>query len=745
MSLASAPRKKVKEILDRSYELRVHNLSESIVLTEKALELSRKHKLADLTASGLSRLALYRMIRGEHDASLKMSNEAIAIYRSLDDERGIAIAKYSLAGLYYKSNNYHLGMVYLLDCLISFKKFKDYHNESRTLKSLGTVYEYLNDYTNARLSYQGAIDAAKNAKDYNLESNVYNPMSGLLLKLGDNTRAMELIDLSIQLKTETNDQRGIAFAIYGRGKVHMYNENYKEAEKDFLLAIEMHRNFGEKLGMSMAQNKLARLLVKTGNREKAKSLLKNIIKVTQKNNNLLINLKASRFLSEVYSQDGDTGKSLEYLQQYIEKKEKANNSQSLQVVENYERVAIIKSSEREARLELEKKEILATKNHAEQAAIVKQDFLSAMSHEIRTPLNAVTGIISLLENRSSKEDQELLTALRFSSKNLLRIIDDILDFTKLDSNKMQLDKRPVRFEALADNIKSTYVGMAIEKGLDLKMDLSPLLAPAYYMDETRLFQILGNLLSNAIKFTKKGEINISIDVINDYPEDAHSIRFKVSDTGVGIEESEIEKLFENFYIPKSITTRDVGGTGLGLAIVKRLVALHESKIEVKSSIGKGSVFYFDLKCEFAPMPRNVTKGSYKVLNGKTALLAEDNEINALVMGKLFEKYGINIYRAKNGEEALKLSHELKVDFILMDIHMPKMNGFETAKIIRTQNNINSTTPIFALTADITAINQDEYKNYFDDFLRKPIEIERLFAAFMKSTQQEDLTAPITIA
>lgn len=724
----------LKNLLDKAYELRVHDLAKSITLTEEALALSKEYKLPSLTANALSKLALYNMIIGQHETSLNMSNEAIEIYSSLDDERGVAIAKYSVAGLYYKSNNYHLGMVYLLDCLISFRKFKDFHNESRTLKSLGAVYEFLSDNENARLSYEGAIVAAQNAKDLNLESNAYNPMSGLLLKLGDSKKAMELINKSLALKTKTNDQRGIAFAIYGRGKVHMFNHNYPEAEKDFIESIKMHEGFGEQLGRSMTRHKLARLWVKMEKRKEAKILLKDIIDYTDKNNSLYIYLKATKFLSQLYSEEGNAKKALHYLQNYIEKKELANSSQTLQVVKNYERAAIIKSSEREARLELEKSEIIASKDRAEQAAIVKQDFLSVMSHEIRTPLNAVTSIISLLENRSSEEDQQLLTSLRFSSKNLLRIIDDILDFSKLDSNKMQLDLHPVNFTKLLENIRSTYVTMAKEKGLSLEMYLSPELATIYMLDETKLFQILGNLLSNAIKYTQKGAVSIFINV-NNTTAKSHTLDFRIVDTGAGIPSADLTHLFETFYIPKSVTTRDVGGTGLGLAIVKRMVALHGSEIKVKSKVGKGSEFSFKLECEVSKVIENKSEVFLEFLIGKTALLAEDNEINAMVMRKLLEKYGIKIYRAKDGEEALKLSHKQKVDFILMDIHMPKMNGFETSKIIKTQDNINNQTPIFALTADITVENNEQYTEFFDGFLRKPMEIDRLLSAILKVAKE----------
>jgi len=717
----------VYNLLNEAYILRGQNLSKSIQLTENALVLSRENDLLRLTAKGLSRIALYRMIQGEYDESLKMSNEAIVIFELLKDEQEIAIVKYSIAGIYYKTDNYHLGMSYLLECLISFKKFKDYHNESRTLKSLGAVYEYLGDTNNAQISYKAAVKAAKIVGDKNLESNVYNPKSGLLLKLGKVVEAMDLIKKSIQLKEETNDLRGMAFAIYGRGKVYLKMDDYANALVDFERSLEIHKNFGEKLGESMVTYKLAILRYKMGQPEVAKKHLSEMIVFTEKCNILMVNLKCNRFLSQIYKEDGNTALSLNYLEKYILKRESLDNSQTVKIIELYERAALLKSSERETSLQLENTKILAKKNIAEQAAQVKQEFLSVMSHEIRTPLNAVTSIISLLENRSNPEEQELIKSLRFSSRNLLRIINDILDFSKLDSNKMKLERYPVNFQNFLQNIRLTYLNMAKEKGLNFIVDSDIEAETNYSFDETKLFQILGNLLSNAIKYTNEGSVSLSVKLL-DKTLKKHTYRFEIKDTGIGIADEEVAKLFDSFYIPASITTRDLGGTGLGLAIVKKLINLYDSEIHINSEQNKGSTFYFDLNFEVSLLEQPSIKDIYASLENKTAILAEDNEVNALVMTKLLNRSGIEVIRAKDGEEVIDLSMKNKVDFILMDIHMPKLNGFEAVKVIRKGCLSNSMIPIFALTADITANDREEYREQFDEIIYKPIEMERLLTA-----------------
>ncbi|MGK0385484.1 MAG: signal transduction histidine kinase, partial [Patiriisocius sp.] len=580
-STISKIQKDIEVLLEKAYELRVSDLSKSISLTEEALLMSRENNFLALTAHSLSKLSLYKMIQGASGLSLILSLEAIEIYKKLDDDRGIAKVNYSIAGIHYKSNNYHLGMVYLLDCLMTFRKYKDYHNESRSLKSLGAIYEFLGDQPNAKEAYEAAIKAAKLAGDKKLESNAYNPLSGLFLKLLEPEKAMELIQLSVALKQEMGDVRGEAFAIYGRGKVHLYYKDYIKAKKDIEAALQIHIAFNDQLGITMANIRLARLAIAQKENKKAKNILKEVIEFCELNDILVFKDKCYSLIYTIYKEEGNIEKALKYLEFYVQSNKKTKSSQVIKVIKNYEAAAKIKSSEREARLELEKAAIELSKKRVEQSGVIKQEFLSAMSHEIRTPLNAVTGIITLLEDRSSESEQQLLTSLRFSSKNLLRIIDDILDFSKLESNKMVLEKRPTYFRKFIVNTRETYIGMAKEKGLKLQVSLDAKVAEAYRLDETKLFQILGNLLSNAIKYTDKGRVIVSVSLKKSLKH-TDLLLFKVSDTGIGISKADQVRLFESFYMPRAITTRSLGGTGLGLAIVKKLVELHGSSITIES-------------------------------------------------------------------------------------------------------------------------------------------------------------------
>jgi signal transduction histidine kinase/BarA-like signal transduction histidine kinase len=483
------------------------------------------------------------------------------------------------------------------------------------------------------------------------------------------------------------------------------------------------------LGLGMAYHKIAQLYVELGRLDEAKGALTRGLEFSEVYNIVMVKYKCYFLFYQIYKQEGDFVNSLKYLELYHQQKETVVNTQTYKVIENYEMLKQMESLEKEARLQLEKAEIIEKKNIAEESARIKQDFLSTMSHEIRTPLNAVITIAALLGEKGDKGEQELLDSLKFASNNLLYIINDILDFTKLDAGKMELERRPSNIRILLDNIKKTYDSLAREKGLQLNLTIAPDVSESYGMDETKLSQILGNLITNAIKFTQYGRVDIMAKKTGEEGE-SDKILFEVKDTGAGISEANLESVFESFSQGKSTKTRKEGGTGLGLAIVKKLVELHDSRIKLKSALGIGSVFSFELILSRAISAAKTKSRDTAILNGRKVLLAEDNLINAMVIGKLLANWKMEVDHAKNGFEAVTKSQEKTFDYILMDIHMPEMDGYEASQQIRLIEGLNQATPIYALTADITAESQEEYKKLFRCFLHKPIEIDKLHDAFL---------------
>lgn len=719
----------IKTLLQEAYQIRVSDLQESLRKTNTALERSEKLGDQGLIAECYSKQSLFYMILGEYDRSTNIGKEALAIFKSINDQRGIADVKYNIAGTYYKTDNYHLGLIYLIDSLEIYRQLEDYHNQSRVQKSLGTIYEYFGDEKSAVLAYEGAIEAGKKAGDKNLISNALNPLSGIYLSKGEIDKADEIIEQSIQMKKETNDVRGLAFAIYGKAKVLVKRKEYKRAEEVYHESIEIHMRMGERLGAGMCYHKLAVLYLELGELEKAEVELLRGLEFSQEFNIAIIKFKCNYLMYSLYKLRGDADTALTFLEKYLKEKEGVINTQTQKVIESYEAITTMERLHKEAQMEREKAEIVKKKNRAEEASRVRQEFLSTMSHEIRTPLNAVITITSLLAEKYQSDKEGLLNSLQFSANNLLRIINDILDFSKLDAGKVDLDFESVEMPVLLEEICNTYRSLAVEKGIKLNLQIADGLHQNYLMDQTKLSQILGNLISNAIKFTEQGHVTVMVDLAESGSKEDR-LKFTVIDTGGGIPDNFLHEIFESFSQPKSFITKKHGGSGLGLAIVKKLVELHGGTIGVSTEVGKGSQFYFEINYKRTLASTIRIENKREDLNGLKVLIAEDNMINAMVAQKLLSKWGLITRHAKDGMEAVSLANAESYDYILMDIHMPEKDGFEATLDIRSKNGPNNSTPIFALTADITAHQKNTYANLFNGFLLKPIEQQKMYQALI---------------
>ena len=390
------------------------------------------------------------------------------------------------------------------------------------------------------------------------------------------------------------------------------------------------------------------------------------------------------------------------------------------------------------------KALREAKQIAENSTRLKSEFLANMSHEIRTPMNAIVGISELALNQEvSPKVRSYLEKLQKASKSLLGIINDILDFSKIESHSMMVEKQTFNLDEIIDNLSNLFSHSASDKGLTLNIDVSTNVPRQLLGDALRIQQILSNLLSNAIKFTEKGRVVLMVNRVQE--NDATLVlEFAVEDTGIGMSEEDRAKLFLPFTQANTSITRRFGGTGLGLAISKCLLALMGSDFEVISTAGLGSRFSFRLAFDKSPdaepnyrpigqetkgtAPLTQTVSTYgKNLFGVNALVVEDNETNQLIIKDMLELFGINVTIAGDGRDALALLDRGQFDVVLMDIHMPVMNGIEATQQIRQQAQF-ANLPIIALTADATLKQQENYlANGFNDIIIKPFRSESLIA------------------
>lgn len=380
-------------------------------------------------------------------------------------------------------------------------------------------------------------------------------------------------------------------------------------------------------------------------------------------------------------------------------------------------------------------ELRRARRDAEAAARAKSEFLANMSHEIRTPLNGVLGISSFLEEETLPQDiRDMGKLIRTSGEMLRRVVDDVLDFSKIESGKLELEREPFSLRESLDWSIGIFRKAALDKQIELKVTLDDAVPARFIGDSTRIRQVLTNLINNAVKFTERGSIHVRvaervIDLQTSHPmenESPYLLCVTVTDTGVGIPPDRIDRLFQSFSQVDASTNRRFGGTGLGLAICKRLVEMMGGEIAVTSRLGIGSSFTFTVPLTLAPQQVQQIRKPVVTTAPKRVLIVEDNVINQIVIKRMLERCGHTVDIAADGDAAIRLVQENVYDLLLTDVNMPGTDGLRAARRIRTLSDAHARLPIVALTASATATDREEcLRAGMNDYLTKPIDAEAL--------------------
>ena len=380
------------------------------------------------------------------------------------------------------------------------------------------------------------------------------------------------------------------------------------------------------------------------------------------------------------------------------------------------------------------------KFEAESSNLAKTDFLANMSHEIRTPMNAIVGLSNILikdESLTSRQ-QHMIDTLKVSADTLMYLINDLLDLTKIESNKLDLEKIPFKLTDVISHVVSINQIKANDKSITLKNSIPREVYKEYIGDPTRIQQIILNLVSNAIKFTDKGEVHIDLELQENSNTDLDLIKINIKDTGTGIEKDKQNLVFEKFTQADTSINRSYGGSGLGLSIVTKLVKAMGGKISLESDFGKGSTFSIILplvKSKNQMLTHDVVENVDIILD-KKILLVEDYEPNIVVAGYVLEELGYEYDVARNGEEAIEKFNDFSgYSVVLMDVQMPKMSGLDATKAIRKSDKDNNQIPIIAMTAN--AMKEDEQKCLeagMNAYLSKPLEFDKLRETIEKFTK-----------
>ncbi len=565
----------VRDLLRDAYSRRINDVRKSISMAKKALDIAHDNNRNLLIAKSKCMLALFYMILSDYKESKKLSEEALQYFEDVNDYQGIADSKFNIASICYKTDHFYDGLQLLLDCLLIYRELKLWNHESRVLKSMGTIYEYLGDVKSAIQSYEDAVAAAKKANDRNLESNAYNPLSGIYVNQGKIKEAMNLIERSIALKNETGDVRGLGFALYGRAKVYIKMGEFAHSEEDLLASKKIHEEMGDKVGLAMTFNKLGALYFLAEDFKRSRVSLHQALDIAEEFNIILIKFKAYRHLYQMAREEGDDKNALHFLEKYILTKESVINTHTHDVIKSFESIAKIRALERESIIQKEKSDIIHRKN------VELDSFFYRISHDLKGPINSLEGLNNLV-SIDIKDDTSLkyFEMYKTQTNRISKIVMELINLTRM--NHQKIEKQLINFHQIVDDCIASYQHLPNFSRIDFIKEIDPQIE--FYSEWPVINTIIQNLIENGIKYYREGSekpfMKISISQLDG------KILINTEDNGQGIEPKYHGKIFDMFYRANDV----VVGTGLGLYILKRAVERLNGEVNVSSRLGVGSKF-----------------------------------------------------------------------------------------------------------------------------------------------------------
>ena len=680
--------------------------------------------------------AQYDMENHDYFEAQKKLEEALKIAIKADNKKSIGVI-YCKIGKLLNSIEEPDEAIKSLIRANDVQRFSDDLNRAETYKALGNAYVNKQDYTQA-------LDYFKSAKSLFEQEGINEYVAEVLLNEGKTfiliknyKKAKESLDRSIALARRYDLDKILSSALIYNGQLATYQGNPKKGliltNEGLKIAHQFHFSSVLNEGYLVA-SEVNQILE---NYKDSNEFLNKHIKLSDS----LLDVKRQNLSPEKRIQfilDNQT----EYQKEDLADLEKLKGKESLNRLTTILSVALITIlslltlslyKNNNIRLKtnnmLHKKngELIIAKEKAELASKTKANFLSTVTHELRTPLYAVTGLSNMLLDEDPKPEQiQHLKSLKFSGDYLLTFINDILQINKIEANKVDIEPEVFNLKKKISNVISALNNSALDNNIKIHFEYDKELPENFVADQLKISQILINLIGNSIKFTKDGDIWVRAIKMTK-SDDIFNVKFEIEDNGIGISEEKQQSMFESFSQGSIQINRKYGGTGLGLSIVKGLLSILKGKIYLKSDLGKGSTFTFEIPLKYTEEVIKEKKVNYfkdineLELSNIKILVVEDNKINQMITKKILNKMKLNCDVVDNGEEAVDMVKNTEYGVVLMDIHMPGISGLEATKIIRT---FDKELTIFALTAVTLEDKMHEFDEAgFDDIISKPFKQE----------------------
>ncbi|MNF37389.1 Sensory/regulatory protein RpfC [compost metagenome] len=673
-----------------SYNTQINNSKNAIYYTQKAIDFCVASNDLKAHTYQIFKLAKIFYNQNSYENATKNFHKAIFLYKTLAPNSTIAAAYHYLGLINIEKEKYTLARVYFDKSNSIYEKLKIQNTSEELNLQKGIAYKFKKKYDSATLIFKGIVTKPDNQNNLKAKAEAFYLLGTIALIKKKSDSALYYLENALESNAKINDldqKSKIVLAISKSFKeMKDFDRAYSYLDEHYLLKDRISKMNSAKLNKEdFTKFKKNESLNAALQREKEYNEQQKTYKYSK-----LISILAIALITIL---------SLLSLSLY------KNN-----IIRN------------ESNLLLKEKnnELIIAKNNAEKASKARSEFLSTVSHELRTPLNAINGITHLLLEENPKKSQlNYLASLQFSGNYLSKFINEILEINKIESNKIEIENISFNLKELLENIQNSLKELAVTNNNNFVLDVDDSIPDYLTGDPTKLSQIFLNLINNALKFTKDGDVTV-IAKLDSSQEEKAVIYFEIVDTGIGIPKEKLQTVFDSFSQGSIEVNRKYGGTGLGLTIVRKLVKILGGKIKLESTVGKGSSFSFKLQFKIDSKPVAVEEKTEKystLLNNKKILLIEDNKINQMITKRMLENKGIFCDIIDNGEDAIETARLNQYDLILMDVHLPGINGTLATKQIR---EFDTSTPIIALTAISLDENREMLLSFgMNDVITKP--------------------------